>query len=345
MQNRITGNDGDNILDDGKNNDTLVGGLGNDRYLVRAPGDTIGEQAGEGIDVVLTYRSYALEANVENLFMQMVYTKGGSSAIFNGIGDELDNVIVGTPFANFMIGREGRDRLRGQAGTDHFVFDRAIAPDNMDRIVDFNTNETNDGDKLLMKGSEFGNMAAGALAAIQFATGTSAADANDRFIFDQASGRFLFDADGSGADDQVLIATFDQNALVTASDIEIVWLKTAQTPRGLHGLQLDLGRAASGVVQLVRELLGYRAFCCNENVREWKRVNGYKQEYRFHGGGSRHPYGRFRLFAELPFTCVHSQGPLSLAVPATAQLFAVALQNFAVPRFALYRYDASPDVR
>jgi Ca2+-binding RTX toxin-like protein len=221
LQNRITGNDGDNILDGGKNNDTLEGGLGNDRYLVRAPGDTIIEQAGEGIDVVLAYRSYALVANVENLFMQTVYTKDGSPAIFNGIGNDLDNVIVGTPFANFMIGREGRDTLRGQAGADNFVFDREIGPDNVDRIIDFNTNEENEGDKLLMKGSEFGNMAAGALAESQFVVGTSAVDANDRFIFDQAAGRLWFDADGSGADDQVLIAAFDQNALVTASDIEI----------------------------------------------------------------------------------------------------------------------------
>ncbi|WP_135506651.1 calcium-binding protein [Roseovarius aestuariivivens] len=221
LTNRITGNDGDNILDGGKNNDTLVGGLGDDRYLVRAPGDTVVEQAGEGVDVVLAYRSYALEANVENLFMQTVYTKDGDPAIFNGIGNDLDNVIVGTPFANFMIGREGRDTLRGQAGADNFVFDRAIGPDNVDRIIDFNTNEANEGDKLLMKGSEFGNMAAGVLAAGQFAQGTAAADANDRFIFDQASGQLWFDADGTGADDQVLIATFEQNATVTAADIEI----------------------------------------------------------------------------------------------------------------------------
>ncbi|WP_135507428.1 CAP domain-containing protein [Roseovarius aestuariivivens] len=221
LTNRITGNDGDNILDGGKNNDTLVGGLGDDRYLVRAPGDTVVEQAGEGVDVVLAYRSYALEANVENLFIQTVYTKGGDPAIFNGIGNALDNTIVGTPFANTIVGREGKDTLKGQAGADTFVFDRAIGPDNVDRIIDFNTNEANEGDKLLMKGSEFGNMAAGVLAAGQFAQGTAAADANDRFIFDQASGQLWFDADGSGAGAQELIATFELNANVTAADIEI----------------------------------------------------------------------------------------------------------------------------
>ncbi|MCR9148009.1 MAG: sodium:calcium exchanger, partial [Rhodobacteraceae bacterium] len=142
-------------------------------------------------------------------------------AIFNAIGNGVDNTIVGTPFANFIIGREGRDTLKGQAGADTFVFDRAIGPDNVDRIIDFNVNEAAEGDILFMKGSVFGGMAAGALDAGQFVAGTAAQDANDRFLFDQGSGRLWFDADGAGAGDQVLIATFEQNATVTAGDIEI----------------------------------------------------------------------------------------------------------------------------
>jgi len=81
--NRITGNDADNVLDGGKNNDTLVGGLGNDRYLIRAQGDTAIEQFGEGVDVVLAFRSYALEAHVEQLFMQTVIQLDGNPMILN----------------------------------------------------------------------------------------------------------------------------------------------------------------------------------------------------------------------------------------------------------------------
>jgi Ca2+-binding RTX toxin-like protein len=51
--------------------------------------------------------------------------------------------------------------------------------------------------------------------------GTAAQDANDRFLFDQGSGRLWFDADGAGAGDQVLIATFEQDASVSAADIEV----------------------------------------------------------------------------------------------------------------------------
>ena len=128
---------------------------------------------------------------------------------------------MGTPFDNTIIGREGRDVLKGQAGADIFVFDRAIGADNVDRIIDFNVNEADEGDVLKMKGSVFGGLAAGVLDAALFVVGTVAADADDRFVFDQASGRLWFDGDGAGGAVQELVATFEQNALVTAANIEI----------------------------------------------------------------------------------------------------------------------------
>lgn len=72
-----------------------------------------------------------------------------------------------------------------------------------------------------MKATEFKGMSAGVLSAEDFATGTSASDTADRFIFDRASGQLWFDEDGTGAADQVLVATFEQNAMVTSADIEI----------------------------------------------------------------------------------------------------------------------------
>jgi Ca2+-binding RTX toxin-like protein len=61
------------------------------------------------------------------------------------------------------------------------------------------------------------------LAAADFAAGTAAGDASDRFVFDQASGQLWFDADGSGAAAQVLLATFEQNSNVQADDLLILW--------------------------------------------------------------------------------------------------------------------------
>jgi Ca2+-binding RTX toxin-like protein len=221
LANRLTGNDQDNILDGGKNNDTMWGGLGDDTYLIRAPSDMAIENAGEGMDAVRAFRSYALEAHIEQLHMQNVFTRDGAPANLNGIGNGIANTIIGTPYANTLIGREGRDTLKGQGGADTFVFDRAIGPSNVDRIIDFNVGGGGTGDILKMKGAEFGGMSAGALTASAFVAGTSAADADDRFIFDQASGQLWFDDDGTGSAAQVLIATFEQNANVTETDILI----------------------------------------------------------------------------------------------------------------------------
>jgi Ca2+-binding RTX toxin-like protein len=221
LENVITGNDGDNILDGGKNNDTLIGGEGNDTYLLRAPSDTIVEAEGEGIDVAKSYGSFALMDNVEKLFMQTVYSSDGTAVNFNGIGNGLDNTIVGTPFDNTIIGRGGSDTLKGQAGADTFVFDRAIGTNNVDRIIDFNTNEVNEGDILKLKGSLFGDLEAGDLDASHFTSGTSASLASTRFVFDQGAGELYYDVDGTGVSDQILIATFEQDAVVTVSDFEI----------------------------------------------------------------------------------------------------------------------------
>ena len=218
LMNRITGNDADNILDGGKNVDTLIGGLGNDIYLIRSPGDSAIEAYGEGIDAVKAYRSYSLEAHIEKLFMQNVFTKAGLPTNLNAIGNGLDNTIIRTPYDNTIVGREGSDILKGQAGDDTFVFDRALGANNVDRIIDFEVN--GDNDTLKIKASLLGGgMSAGVLAAADFATGTAAGDASDRFIFDQASGRLWFDADGTGALAQQLMAAFEQNALVAADDI------------------------------------------------------------------------------------------------------------------------------
>ncbi len=222
LANLLIGNDGNNILDGQKNNDTMIGGLGNDTYLLRAPDEVVIELPDEGIDAVRAFRSYKLPDNVERLYLLSVLDPDGNGIEgMTAVGNELDNLLVGNPYDNVIIGREGSDTLRGQAGADTFVFDRPIGADNVDRILDFNTNEANEGDILQMKQTYFPGIVKGVLDAAHFVAGTAALDADDHFIFDQASGQLWFDADGSGAGGQELVVTFDQNALVTASDILI----------------------------------------------------------------------------------------------------------------------------
>ena len=80
-----------------------------------------------------------------------------------------------------------------------------------------------DDDTLVFKASILdGAVAKGVLSEDAFVAGNTAADATDRFIFDQSAGRLWFDADGSGAGGQLLVARFDQGAIVEADDILIV---------------------------------------------------------------------------------------------------------------------------
>lgn len=67
--NLLTGNSGDNVLDGGKGVDIMIGGRGNDTYMVDDSRDKIVEQAGEGIDTVISRISTTLGANLENLVL------------------------------------------------------------------------------------------------------------------------------------------------------------------------------------------------------------------------------------------------------------------------------------
>ena len=114
LANLIIGSDGANVLDGGSAGaDTLMGGLGDDTYIVSHAGVTVTEALNAGTDTVSTVlTSYTLEANVENL----TYT--GSSA-FTGNGNGLDNFITGGSGADTLYGNDGNDTLNGgSAGAD-----------------------------------------------------------------------------------------------------------------------------------------------------------------------------------------------------------------------------------
>ncbi len=111
LANVLRGNAGNNLLNGGAGNDTLLGGAGDDTYVVDATGDSVTENAGEGVDLVQSSVSYTLALNVEKL------TLTGTSAI-NGTGNALDNILTGNSVANTLTGGAGNDTLDGGAGTD-----------------------------------------------------------------------------------------------------------------------------------------------------------------------------------------------------------------------------------
>ena len=109
--NRLAGGSGNDVLDGGAGNDTLLGGAGDDLFYVDSAGDTVTENATEGIDTIVASLSWSLGANIENL------TLAGSSAI-NGTGNALANTLVGNGAANVLDGGSGDDFLQGLAGND-----------------------------------------------------------------------------------------------------------------------------------------------------------------------------------------------------------------------------------
>ncbi|MGR9134441.1 M10 family metallopeptidase C-terminal domain-containing protein [Rhizobium leguminosarum] len=137
----LSGGAGNDTLDGGWGADTLIGGTGNDTYVAYYAGDTIIENADEGIDTVRTYlATYTLSANVENL------TKVDSGA-FAGTGNNLNNTITGGAAIDILSGGAGDDTLNGGAGADTLIGgtgNDTYIVDNASEVVTENANEGTD---------------------------------------------------------------------------------------------------------------------------------------------------------------------------------------------------------
>ncbi len=130
-----------------------------------------------------------------------------------------DDILFGNAGADTLHGDQGRDRLTGGSGADRFVFDTAAQPGNADVITDF----TPGTDRILLQNDVLAGLGGGGgLRAAQFVAGTQAADAQDRIIYDRATGRIWLDSDGRGGAPQVLLAEVDDGTRLTAADFLIL---------------------------------------------------------------------------------------------------------------------------
>lgn len=108
---RRRGTNGDDVLSGIGGSYQLIGGKGDDTYIVDDIGDEVIEKANGGIDTVQSYISYQLGSNLEHL------TLLGQSDI-DGTGNSSDNRITGNSGANSLYGLGGNDTLDGGAGDD-----------------------------------------------------------------------------------------------------------------------------------------------------------------------------------------------------------------------------------
>ena len=198
-----TGNALDNVLSGNVGANKLSGGAGNDTYIIDDAQDTVSEANNAGTDTVRASISYTLGNNVENLVLT------GSGDI-SGTGNNAANAITGNAGSNTLTGRNGLDSfyLMEATGVDH--------------ITDFAASERLYLDDLVFADiGPVGNFVAGDERFHAAAGATGGADASDRVVYDTASGRLYYDADGSGLGAATLVAVMDNLVALTATNIAV----------------------------------------------------------------------------------------------------------------------------
>lgn len=211
--NRLNGGAGDDLLDGRAGADVLAGGAGSDRLVVDSVRDRVVELSGEGTDTVVASITYTLGIFVENL------TLTGTAAL-SGTGNSAGNAIIGNAGANLLDGVLGSDVLTGGDGIDQFRFTTALdGSGNVDTITDF----TPGTDRIALARGIFTTLGGGVggIAAGAFVTGSggvAAGDANDRILYDRASGELYYDPDGTGAVAQTLFARVTIDTVLTSTD-------------------------------------------------------------------------------------------------------------------------------
>ena len=123
--------------------------------------------------------------------------------------------IIGGSQDDILTGGSGQDTLIGGAESDIFLY--PTLNDGSDVIEDFQSGT----DFLRVSAFGFGGgLTAGqSLGARQFTIGDSATDSSDRFIYNSNNGNLFFDGDGTGSNNQLLIATFTSKPELVSNDI------------------------------------------------------------------------------------------------------------------------------
>ncbi len=118
----LIGNSEGNYLNGNAGLDTMIGGTGNDTYVVDNAGDKTTETSTltAEFDTVNSSITWTLGANIEKLVLT------GAAAI-NGAGNGLNNVLIGNEAANILNGGAGNDYLNGGLGNDTAAYNTATS--------------------------------------------------------------------------------------------------------------------------------------------------------------------------------------------------------------------------
>lgn len=253
---RLTGDGGSNGLRGEGGNDTLNGGAGadwmgghngNDTYFVDQAGDVVDEKnvsstgfAANGVDTVLSSISFSLMASTHVLGAVENLTLLNVAAALVGTGNNLSNLITGNNFNNTLTGGGGNDALRGGSGSDtlvggagidtltggpgsdFFVFNAPLNAANRDVITDF-SNVAGNNDTFRLENAVMTQLGGpGMLTAAKFFAGAAAHDADDRIVYNNATGALFYDSNGIAAGGAVQLGTLTNKAALTAADFVVI---------------------------------------------------------------------------------------------------------------------------
>lgn len=234
----LRGNAGNNILEGQGGNDGLDGATGNDVLIGGAGAD--GMVGDDGVDLVSYANSSGVRVALDgsliatgdaagdafsrveaiqgsltsadhlrgNASNNTISGEGGNDSLEGGLGDD------------WLLGGAGIDTLDGGAGNDSFLFIEPIDPGTFDTILNFSVAD----DSIRLSLATFpGITKAGSFAAPgALAIGAAASEADDRIIYNSATGALSYDADGTGAAAQVQFAQLSAGLSMTNMDFLIV---------------------------------------------------------------------------------------------------------------------------
>jgi Ca2+-binding RTX toxin-like protein len=130
------------------------------------------------------------------------------------------DTLNGNSGQDLLAGGIGNDLLTGGVGLDSFLFDTALnAVTNVDQIFDFSSVD----DMILLSAAIFTAAGPpGTLAPGTFVIGAGPSDADDRIIYNTATGALRYDQDGTGAAAQKQFAVLSTGLALTNNNFQIV---------------------------------------------------------------------------------------------------------------------------
>ncbi|NBV76387.1 MAG: hypothetical protein EBR59_10655 [Methylococcaceae bacterium] len=190
----------------------IMGGEGDDSYLINSSASKLIESAHSGVDSVYSSVSFTLPSNIENLF-----SDASSSVVLTGNSGQ--NLIRGGSGNDSLNGLSGNDTLVGGDGRDVFMFTTILnSRTNLDTILDFNPQE----DVIGLKAALFRKLGAAVDAdEADFLSNGTAKTSHSYLLYDPDTGYLSYDADANGPSLARPIAIIGQHLTLTPANFII----------------------------------------------------------------------------------------------------------------------------